>query len=145
MARSTTQTLRKRGADFAPLDADEQAAIERAAAAGGVPVVTAHAVVSSWIVERARRAAGVRLTTNLAFDLGDSRLRGYVEAALPSIADAVSPFILCAAIDDLDKAAIVDLFVAAVQGTQAAAMAHGESCLFEFDDPLPFGDTRDVS
>jgi hypothetical protein len=93
--------------------------------------------ISGWIVSRSRQTAGIRLAENLAYNLGDSRLRGFAEAALPSVGETLAALPADVPFFDLEKEQVVDVIVAAVQGAQAAAVAAKESLSFAFDDPLP--------
>jgi hypothetical protein len=116
-------------------DPDEVAALAAAVEATGMPERLVVEAISTWITTRARLCAGARLTENLAFDLGDAKLRGFVEAALPAIGGAVDvpadvPFY------SLDRDAVVDLFTVAVQAVREAAVAAGESPNFSMEIPF---------
>jgi hypothetical protein len=126
-------------------DPEEEAALARAVAvlrslAPGAtnPEAITIAVISSWIVERTRLSAGKRLTSNLAFDLGDSRTRGIVEAALPGIGAKLAHLPADKPFFKLEKGQVVDAFTAGIFGAHAAAVSLGELGQFPFDDVIPF-------
>lgn len=98
------------------------------------------AVISKWIIERSKRASRVRLSETVAFDLGDARLRGFIEAALPQIGEALGGLDPTKPLFELSRDEVVGVFAAACIGASAAATAYGESQAFPFDDPIPFGD-----
>lgn len=132
----------------AGIDADEAEALAAAAVAlqSYARVENAEAVancvISTWIIERMKRAVSTRhLTGNVVFDLGEAKMRGRVEAMLPKIADALGAggFDFAATFNDLDKDKVVDLFVAGCVAWREAAVAAGENPDFPFDDPIPFG------
>lgn len=128
-------------------DPEEEAALNRAAAAlerfgpGGDARSRAAVVISEWIIARTSTAARRRGGEHLLFDLADARIRGFVEAALPSIGaavaeriDAETPFF------ELDKEQVIDLFVAGIEGAREAAVLANEDLGFPFSDDIPFGE-----
>lgn len=134
-------------------DIDETEALEIAAATlKGLaphtpnPQAVAHAVISTWIIERMKRHTSGRITETCVFNLGDAHLVGMVEAALPKIGDALASggFPFSASFGDLTKQQAVMLFMAGVVAHREAAIAAGEAPGFPFDepfsDPIPFGD-----
>lgn len=132
-------------ATYSP-DPEEEAALDRAADAVARfnprladPRSVAAVAISGWIIARTATAAA-RRSQFLVFDLGDARLRGFIEAALPSIGAAVAHLPGDVAFFELDKADIVDLFAAGIRGAQEAAVLCNESLGFPFDDDIPFGD-----
>lgn len=140
VARASQKKVR--GAALPP-DPDESAALAKAVEALNDGHDTAEsaavAAISAWVQERARRCAGARLADNLVFDLGDAQMRGFVEAALPTIADAAGGAIdLGQAVVDMSTDDVITLFVAAIHATNDAAVAAGESQAFPFSDRVPF-------
>jgi hypothetical protein len=129
-------------------DAQEDRALTEAAAAvtrtfGNLPVdprSLAAVAISAWIISRSRQSAGIRLTENLVFDLSDARLRGFAEAALPALGETLADLPPDLPLFELSKEQVVSVVVASVQAANAAAVAAGESALFQFDDPIPFGE-----
>jgi hypothetical protein len=105
------------------------------------PEAVASAVISRWIIERMKRCAGARLADTVVFDLGDAKLRGMIEAALPQIGGAIAEAGVesDAAFFDLPRDQVLNVFVAACIGYREAAVAAGESRDFPFSDPIPFG------
>lgn len=136
----------KVGATRPPPDYQEEAALDRAAqAVERFPGTTsaraiASIAISEWIIARTSMAASVRLNADLLFDLGDARLRGFVEAALPHIAMALTAqgFDFNMPFGALEKSQVVDFITAGIVGAQEAAMAANESLGFPFDDEIPF-------
>lgn len=125
-------------------DDQEDRALERAGKAladfGTAPPRTLAAVaISEWICARTSMMASVRCNSELLFNLGDARLRGFVEAALPAIANSLGEVDLSRSLFDLGKDEIVGVFVAGILGAQEAAVAANESLNFPFDDAIPFG------
>lgn len=143
MASANSQ--RKGPAKAAPQpDYQEEAALDRAAKAldrfgRGDSRSMAAVAISEWIIARTSMAASVRLTADLMFDLGDARLRGFVEAALPAIGGSLSGLPDDVPLFSLSKEQIVDVIVAGVLGAQEAAVSAQESLGFPFDDEVPFG------
>lgn len=129
------EKVKVRGSASSP-DPDEAAALKHVAETTGLTEERATAVISAWIMKRAELSAGARLTENLAFDLGDAKLRGFVSAALPVIGGAVEvpPGV---AFYDLDRDAVVDLFTLAFSAIQEAAVAAGE-CPTVMGERIPF-------
>jgi hypothetical protein len=84
-------------------------------------------------------AASVRLNADLMFDLQDSRMRGFIEAALPAIGASVAHLPSDRPLFDLEKAQVVDVILAGILGAQEAALAANESLSFPFSDDIPFG------
>lgn len=108
----------------------------------------ASAVIAKWIMTRARLAAGARLTETVAFDLGDARMRGFIEAALPQIGAALSSLPADMPLFGLSKPQILDVLCAGVQAWCEAVTAVGENPSFPMEvapfdvkrgDPIPFG------
>lgn len=127
-------------------DYREQAALERAEGAlinfhPGVPSPRSLAAVaiSEWIIARTSMAASIRMNADLMFNLGDARLRGFVEAALPAIGGSLAGLPADKPLFELSKAQIVDVIVAGILGAQEAAVSANESLGFPFDDEVPFG------
>lgn len=129
-----------------PPDYQEEAALNRAAKAvadfqpSNSPRSIAAVAISEWIIARTSMAASVRLNADLLFDLGDARLRGFVEAALPHIAMALTAqgFDFNMPFGALEKSQVVDFIAAGILGAQEAAVAANESLGFPFDDHVPF-------
>lgn len=129
-----------------PPDYQEQAALDRAAQAverfpgANSARAIAGVAISEWIIARTSMAASVRLNADLLFDLGDARLRGFVEAALPHIAMALTAqgFDFNMPFGALEKSQVVDFITAGIVGAQEAAVAANESLGFPFDDEIPF-------
>lgn len=127
-------------------DYQEQRALERARDAlikfhPGLPQPESLAAVaiSAWILSRTSQAASVRMNAELLFDLGDARLRGFVEAALPAIGGSLASIPPDVPLFDLEKAQIVDVIVAGILGAQEAAVSANESLGYPFSDEIPFG------
>lgn len=123
-----------------PPDPDEAQALAHAAEAGRVSEQVATAVISAWIAKRAELSAGARLTENLAFDLGNSKLKGIVTAALPAIGAALDGFPADVAFFDLPAPVVVDLFAIAYRAIQEAEVACDERPEFVPLKKLPNGD-----
>lgn len=131
MARSPSQ---KKGAVFAsPPDPEEQAAVARAAStlrelAPNLPhpEAVATAVISAWIIERVRLAIG-RVCGEHVFDMGDSHLRGTIEASLPKLGEALAHLPPGKALFDLSKDEVVDVFAAGfLAGKERGALLNDE-------------------
>jgi hypothetical protein len=132
-----------------PRDLAEEAALDRAASGlqkfmtggGYTPRSLASVAISEWIIARASMIASGRIgSQHLLFDLKDSRLRGYIEAALPSIAAALEHIDPEAPLFSLEKDAVVDVFLAGIAGAREAAVLVAEAPLTDnFDDAIPFG------
>lgn len=144
MARASTKMARP----IAGHDADETEAVAIAAAVlqsfarvENAEAVT-YAVISTWIIERMKRAAGKRLADVVVFDLGDAKLQGMISAILPKIGDALDTagFPFDKTFSDLTRDQAVALFVAGCVGFREAAVAAGEAPDFPFSDPIPFGE-----
>lgn len=143
MARASTKIAR-------PLvghDADETEAVAIAAAVlqsfarvENAEAVT-YAVISTWIIERMKRATGKRLADVVVFDLEDAKLKGMLSAILPKIGDALdaADFPFDKAFNDLSRDQALDLFVIGCCAFREAAVAAGEAPDFPFSDPIPFG------
>lgn len=130
----------KRGGIPVTPDPDEEAAFAQAVSAVraawplcGDPERVAYEAISTWIVERTLRASQARLAETLAFNLQDSRLRGYVLAALPRIGAAIAHLPSDVALFKLPKDKVVDVFVAGVIGAMECAVAVNESADFPLD------------
>lgn len=142
MASANSQ--RKGPAKAAPQpDYQEEAALDRAAKAldrfgRGDSRSMAAVAISEWIIARTSMAASVRLTADLMFDLGDARLRGFVEAALPAIGGSLSGLPADVPLFELERSQVVDVICAGIAGAQAAAFAANESLGFPFDDEIPY-------
>lgn len=111
----------KRGGYAPPrIDAEEEAALERAIKVladllPGVrqplrPIV--QSVISAWIIERVRISIGRIMCGEIAYDLGDSHLRGSLEAALPDIAKALEGLPPDVPFFELSKEQVVDVLAA---------------------------------
>lgn len=138
-------------------DADEVEALGIAAAklktlcpAVSNAEAVASAVITDWIGARARLNAGARLTETVAFDLGDAKLRGELEAVLPQVGGALTGLPPTIPLFQLSKMQIIDVLAAGVQAWRAAAIACGENPDFPLEDavarfdvkngdPIPFG------
>lgn len=94
--------------------------------------------ISEWIVARTSMAATVRMNADLLFNLGDARLRGFIEAALPNIGASLANLPADVPLFQLTKDQIVDVITAGVLGAQEAAVSANESLGFPFDDEIPF-------
>lgn len=124
-------------------DYQENAALARAEKvvarfAPGFPLSCAAVVISEWIVARTSMAASIRMNADLMFDLGDARLRGFVEAALPAIGGSLAGLPADVPLFELSREQVVDVIVAGILGAQEAAVAANESLGFPFDDEIPF-------
>ena len=146
MARPSQQKRVER--PLAAPDPDEAAAVKRAAealvsvcapAANMNPEAIVFTVVSAWIIERTRLAAGRRLTETVAYDLGDARCRGVIEAALPSLGEALVDLPGDVAFFDLPKELVVNVILAGLYAAHDAAVSLNEANSFPFDDAIPFG------
>jgi hypothetical protein len=128
-----------------PPDYQEQAALDRAAKAledfrPGIvsPKNLATVAISAWILERAKLTASPRLTAERVFDLGNARLRGYLEAALPHVGANLSHLPADKPFFELEKDQVLDVLVAGIEAAREAAMAAGESLSYPFSDEIPF-------
>lgn len=130
------------------IDADEAGALAAAAATLQTfarvenAEAVAHCVISTWIIERMKRAVSARkLADNLVFDLSEAKMRGRLEAMLPNIAESLGAtgFDFSQSFNDLSKDTVVSLFLAGCVAWREAAVAAGESADFPFDDTIPFG------
>ena len=79
-----------------PPDPEEEAAIARACdklkeffPGHASPRSVVYAIVSAWIIERVKLSIGRVLCGKVAYNLGDSHLRGSLEAALPEIGRSI--------------------------------------------------------
>lgn len=125
-------------------DPQEEAALQRAAEAllefrPGLsdPKILAYVAISAWIVSRTAQSARIRFG-ELAFDLNDARLRGFIEGALPRIGEALAHIPADAPLFELTRDQVVDVFLAGIAATQEAAVAANESLGFPFCDEVPF-------
>lgn len=128
-----------------PPDYQEERALDRAAKAledfrPGIANARhlAQVAISQWVLERHRLTAAPRMTAERVFDIGDARLRGYAEAALPHIGATLAALPSDVPFFALDKSQVIDIFMAAIEGVREAAMAAGESLSFPFDDEIPY-------
>lgn len=129
-----------------PKDLQEEEALERASSAlktfmeggGFTPRSLAAVAISEWIIARTRLCASEKFDARLMFDLKDARLRGYVETALPAIGKSVMHLPADIAFFELDKEAVIDLFVAGIKGAREAEGAAAEALGAPFDDSVPF-------
>jgi len=117
---------------------DAEAALVRFLPGCPQPRSLAAVAISAWIMSRARQAAGVRLNENVIFDFDHAKLKGFIEAALPDIAEQLGETDLSASLFDLSKDQIIAVFAAGCLGASRAAMAFSESSQFPFDDPIPY-------
>jgi hypothetical protein len=125
-------------------DPDEVAALAAAVEATGMPERLVVEAISTWITTRARLCAGARLTENLAFDLGDAKLRGFVIAALPSIGGALVDCLngqlrhipTTEPIHAMERGDMTDFLVFSLQAVREAAVAAGESPNFSMEIPF---------
>ncbi len=127
-----------------PHDYQEERALDRAADAlakfgAGTPKTLAAVAISAWIVERAKLTASPRLTAERLFDLGNAKLRGYLEAALPHVGANLSHLPATVAFFDLEKDQVLDVMMAGIEAVKEAAVAANESLGWPFDDEIPFG------
>lgn len=129
-----------------PPDYQEERALERAAKAledfrPGIvsPKNLATVAISAWILERAKLTASPRLTAERLFDLGNAKLRGYLEAALPHVGANLSHLPATVAFFDLEKDQVLDVMMAGIEAVKEAAVAANESLGWPFDDEIPFG------
>lgn len=137
--------MKKREGPKAPPTPDYQEirALERAVAAmqrfaPGTNAALASVAISEWIIARTSMAASIRINADLMFDLKDSRLRGFIEAALPTIGASIAHLPADKPLFELDVAQVIDVIVAGIRGAQEAAVAANESLGFPFDDEIPF-------
>jgi hypothetical protein len=140
---------RRKEGPKAPPDRDyqEERALARAVEAAkrfspGINDAAIAVAISEWILSRTSMLASVRLNQKLLFDFKDARLRGFVEAALPSIGDSLGHLPPDVPFFELTPDQVIDVFVAGILGAQGAAVAANESLGFPFDDEIPFGDAR---
>lgn len=125
-------------------DLQENRALDRAVQAvrrfmPGTPDSVAAVAISEWIIARTSMAASIRMNADLMFDLGDARLRGFVEAALPAIGGSLSGLPADVPLFALERAQVIDVIVAGILGAQEAAVSAAESLGYPFDDEIPFG------
>lgn len=128
-------------------DADEEESLAIAAAKlkelspGTINAeAVAYSVISTWIMERCKRAAGQRLTETVVFDLSDAQMRGIVENALPNIGEALAHLSPTTPLFQMSKNAVVDVFCAGIGAWRATKVAMGENPSFPLEDPVPFSD-----
>ena len=121
-----------------PIDEEEEAALARAIQTLGDlmpgirqplrPVV--QAVISAWIIERVRLSVPRILCGKLAYGLGDSHLRGSLEAALPNIAQALKHLPADVPFFQLTKEQVVDVLAVGFHaGVENGAL---------LDDEIPY-------
>lgn len=103
------------------------------------PQILTAVAISHWIIARTSMSCSGRMHAELLFDLKDSRIRGFLEAALPAIGANVAHLPADKPFFELSKEQIIDLLAAGIVGAQEAAVAAGESLGFPFDDEVPFG------
>lgn len=121
-----------------PIDPDEEQALQRAIQVLGElmpgirqplrPVV--YAVISAWIMERVRLSIPRILCGKLAYGLGDSHLRGSLEAALGDIAEHLAHLPPDVPFFELSKEQVVDVLAIGFH----AGVEHGAL----LDDEIPF-------
>lgn len=140
-ARSRARIELEKGRLAAAPDPDEEAALTAAAEALAGCTNSrqaAYACISTWITTRAKLATNARLTETVATDLGDARLRGIIEAALPQIGGALSSLPTDIPLFELSKSQVVDAFTVAVQIVCEASVALKEAGDFPLNDACPF-------
>lgn len=137
--------MKKREGPKAPptRDYQEERALARAVEAAkrfspGINEAVVSVAISEWIIARTSMCVGSRVNAELLFDYKDARVRGFIEAALPAIANTLSHLPADVPFFELPKAVVVDIFATGIAGAQEAAVAAGESLGFPFDDEVPF-------
>lgn len=137
--------MKKREGPKAPPTPDyqEEQALARAVSAmqrfqPGATAALASVAISEWIVARTSMAASVRMNADLMFDLSNSRMRGFLEAALPAIGGTLAHIPADKPLFELDVAEVIDVFMAAIEGAREAAVSANESLGFPFSDEVPF-------
>lgn len=128
-----------------PPDYQEERALDRAAKAledfrPGIANARhlAQVAISQWVLERHRLTAAPRMTAERVFDLGNARLRGYLEAALPHVGANLSHLPADKPFFELEKDQVLDVLVAGIEAAREAACAANESLSFPFDDEIPY-------
>jgi hypothetical protein len=138
-------SMKKREGPKAPPTPDyqEERALARAVSAmqkfqPGANAALASVAIAEWIVARTAMAASNRLSSELLFDLKDSRMRGFLEAALPAIGGTLAHIPADKPLFELDVSQVVDVFMAGINGAIEAAVSANESLGFPFDDEVPY-------
>lgn len=134
----------KKGGGLSAPDPQEVAALKRATEAvaltkGATPEQIAFLAIAVWIAERTRLSAAHRVCADLVFDLKDSQMRGFVEAALPAIANTLSHIPRDKPLFELSRDQVVDVALAFIEGARESFVAAGEAMGLPFDDEIPFG------
>lgn len=124
-------------------DYQEERALDRAGNAvakfgAGSPRSVAAVAISEWICARTSMAASNRINAELMFDLGDARMRGFLEAALPAIGANLAALPGDVPFFALEKSQVIDVFMAGIVGATEAAVSANESLGFPFSDEIPF-------
>lgn len=129
----------KGGFPAPPIDPEEEAALERAIQVlaemmPGIrqplrPIV--YSVISAWIIERVRLSLPRILCGKNVYGLGDSHLRGSLEASLGDIADALKHLPPDVPFFQLSKEQVVDVLAVGFH----AGLDNGAL----LDDEVPFG------
>ena len=118
-----------------PIDPEEEAALQRAIQVLGElmpgirqplrPVV--YAVISAWIIERVKLSLPRIMSGNNCFGLGDSHLRGSLEASLGQIAESLSHLPADVPFFELSKEQVVDVLAVGFHaGMDNGALMDGE-------------------
>lgn len=127
---------RKKAEGFGPppIDPEEEAALQRAIAtlhehapniANGRAVT--QAVISAWIIERVRLSVPRIMCGKLAYGLGDSHLRGSLEAVLPEVGAALTHLPADKPFFELTKDQVVDVLAVGFQaGRESGALLNDE-------------------
>lgn len=120
-----------------PPDPEEEAAIARACdklkeffPGHASPRSVVYAIVSAWIIERVKLSIGRVLCGKVAYNLGDSHLRGSLEAALPEIGEQLSHLPSDKPFFELSKDQVIDILAIGFHAGQ-----NGGALL---DDEIPF-------
>lgn len=133
-----------RGGAIAAPDPQEAAALKRATDAvaltkGATPEQIAFLAISVWIAERTRLSSAHRVDAQLVFDLKNSQMRGFVEAALPAIANTLAHIPRDKPLFELTRDQVVDVALAFIEGARESFVAAGEAMGLPFDDDIRFG------
>lgn len=127
---------RKKAGGFgpSPIDPEEEVALQRATAtlADHAPRIAnaravTQAVISAWIIERVRLSIPRILCGKLAYGLGDSHLRGSLEAALPEVGAALAHLPSDKPFFELTREQVVDILAVGFQaGRESGALLNDE-------------------